>query len=208
MWQGSWAETNSPPEGRETAPVVNNWHYGSGLHKFYSFYVSLFLSFFPPLSPHFSATTLASLRTLVSLETLTQSHNFKMPLVSEVSWMGISRLHSPFPANTTIHSYQSDIYHPANERDSGLIPELGRSHGGGNGNPLQYPCLENPMDRGAWRATLHGVAKSRTRLKWGNNKENKSPLCSSVSVKRSFPKSIRVFETVNRSQSAGHMEVS
>ena len=43
--------------------------------------------------------------------------------------------------------------------DSGLIPALGRSPGGGNGNPLQYSCLENPMDRGAWQATVHGVAK-------------------------------------------------
>ena len=50
-------------------------------------------------------------------------------------------------------------------RDLGPIPGLGRSPGGGNGNPLQYSCLENPMDRGAWRATVHGVTKSRTRLK-------------------------------------------
>ena len=40
-----------------------------------------------------------------------------------------------------------------------LIPGMGRSPGGGHGNPLQYSCLENPMDRGAWRATVHGVAK-------------------------------------------------
>ena len=40
-----------------------------------------------------------------------------------------------------------------------LIPGLGRSPGEGNGNPLQYPCLENPMDRGTWQATAHGVAK-------------------------------------------------
>ena len=46
----------------------------------------------------------------------------------------------------------------------GLIPGLGRSPGGGNGNPLQYSCLETPMDRGAWRATVHGVARSQTRL--------------------------------------------
>ena len=44
------------------------------------------------------------------------------------------------------------------------IPGLGRSLGEGNSNPLQYSCLENPMDRGAWWATVHGVAKSRTRL--------------------------------------------
>ena len=50
--------------------------------------------------------------------------------------------------------------------DAGSIPGLGRSPGGEHGNPLQYSCLENPMDRGAWRATVHGVAKSRTGLKW------------------------------------------
>ena len=49
-------------------------------------------------------------------------------------------------------------------RDAGLIPGLGRAPGGGHGNPLQYSCLENPMDRGAWRAAAHGVAKSGTRL--------------------------------------------
>ena len=49
--------------------------------------------------------------------------------------------------------------------DLGSIPGLGRSPGGGHGNPLQYSCLENPMDRGAWQATVHGVAKSWTRLR-------------------------------------------
>ena len=47
-------------------------------------------------------------------------------------------------------------------RDMGLIPGLGRSPAGGNGNPLQDSCLENPMDRGAWWAAVHGVAKSQT----------------------------------------------
>ena len=47
----------------------------------------------------------------------------------------------------------------------GSVPWLGRSPGGGNGNPLQFSCLENPVDRGAWQATNHGVAKSWTRLK-------------------------------------------
>ena len=49
---------------------------------------------------------------------------------------------------------------PDNAGDAGLIPGLGRSPGGGNGNSLQYSCLGNPMDRGAWRATVHGVLKS------------------------------------------------
>ena len=57
---------------------------------------------------------------------------------------------------------------PANAgdiKDEGSIAVLGRSPGGGHGNPLQDSCLENPMDRGAWRATVHGVSKSQTQLK-------------------------------------------
>ena len=53
-------------------------------------------------------------------------------------------------------------YPPANAGDTGLISGWGISPGGGNGNPLQYPCLGNPMDRGAWWATLHGVSESDT----------------------------------------------
>ena len=51
-----------------------------------------------------------------------------------------------------------------NVGDPGSIPGSGRSPGEGNGNPLQYYCLENRMDRGAWQATVHGVAKSQTQL--------------------------------------------
>ena len=51
-----------------------------------------------------------------------------------------------------------------NAGDPGSIPESGRSSGEGNGNPLQYSCVENSMDGEAWWATVHGVAKSRTRL--------------------------------------------
>ena len=53
---------------------------------------------------------------------------------------------------------------PANAGDLGLIPGLGRSRGEGNGSPLQYSCLENPMDKGAWQATIHGVSGSWTWL--------------------------------------------
>ena len=53
---------------------------------------------------------------------------------------------------------------PANAEDVGLIPGSGRSPEEGNGNSLQHSFLGNPKDRGAWRATVHGVAKSRTRL--------------------------------------------
>ena len=51
---------------------------------------------------------------------------------------------------------------PANAGDAGSIPVLGRSPGGGNGNPLQFSCLGNPLDREAWWAPVHGVAKSWT----------------------------------------------
>ena len=52
----------------------------------------------------------------------------------------------------------------ANAGDAGLSPGLGRSPGGGHGNPLEYSCLENRMDKGAWQATVLGVAKSQTGL--------------------------------------------
>ena len=58
---------------------------------------------------------------------------------------------------------------PANAgdiRDACLISALGRSPGGGHSNPLQYSCLENPMDRGPWWSTVHGVAKSWTQQRW------------------------------------------
>ena len=63
-----------------------------------------------------------------------------------------------------------------NAGDLGSIPGLGRSPGEGNSNPLQYSCLENPMDRGAWWATLHGVAKSRTRLSDFTSHDPENPL--------------------------------
>ena len=58
---------------------------------------------------------------------------------------------------------------PANAGDVGLIPGSRRSSGEGNGNPLQDSCLVNPMDREAWRATVHGVTKKSDMTKWLNN---------------------------------------
>ena len=63
-----------------------------------------------------------------------------------------------FPGGSDVKASASNV------GDPGLIPGLGRSPGEGNGNPLQYSCLENPMDRGARQATVHGVAKGWTRL--------------------------------------------
>ena len=68
-----------------------------------------------------------------------------------------------FPQDTCLHGSEGKAS-ACNAGDLGSIPVSGRSPGEGNGNLLQYFCLENPTDGGAWRATVHGVAKSRTRL--------------------------------------------
>ena len=70
---------------------------------------------------------------------------------------------------------------PTNAGDMGLIPGSGRSPGEGNGNPLQYYCLENPMDRGAWQAVVHGVAKEPVRTQELNNHNNNNNNRISVS---------------------------
>ena len=80
---------------------------------------------------------------------------------------------------------------PANAgdvRDAGSIPGSGRSPGGGHGNPLQYSCLENPLDRGAWGAIVHMVAKSQTRLKQFNmhrthTHSSAHPFCTAADAK-------------------------
>ena len=66
-----------------------------------------------------------------------------------------------FPGRTVVKNLPAS---PGDAKDMGLISELGRSPGVGNGNPLQYSCLENSMDREAWQATVHGLAKRWTRL--------------------------------------------
>ena len=68
----------------------------------------------------------------------------------------LDRTEHSFPAGSVNEEFA------CNSGDPGLIPGSGRSVAGGNGNPLQYSCLENSVDRGAWWATVHGIAKSRT----------------------------------------------
>ena len=74
-------------------------------------------------------------------------------------------LHFEYECNIVYHGFAGGSVvknTPANAGDTGdmnLIPRLGRSPGGGNGNPLQYSCLKNSMDRGAWQATVHRVTK-------------------------------------------------
>ena len=63
-----------------------------------------------------------------------------------------------------LHWWLSGTEPACQRRRRGSVPKSGRSPGVGNGNPLQYTCLWNPMDRGAWWATVHGVAKSQTQL--------------------------------------------
>ena len=78
-----------------------------------------------------------------------------------------------------------------NAGDEGLIPGLGRSPGEGNGNPLHYSCLENPMDRGAWQATVHGVANELDKTwRLNNNSNNKMGLFSGLSKKQSGQKNL------------------
>ena len=66
-----------------------------------------------------------------------------------------------FPGGTTVENPPANA---GDARDAGSVPGLGRLTGGGNGNPLQYSCLGSPVDRGAWRAPVHGVTESWMRL--------------------------------------------
>ena len=66
-----------------------------------------------------------------------------------------------FPGSTEVNNLSANA---GDARDVGLTPGSGRARGVGNGNPLQYSCLENSMDRGAWWATVHGISNSRIGL--------------------------------------------
>ena len=85
----------------------------------------------------------------------------------ENSAVFLKKLNIKLPCNLTFQVALEVKKPPANAedvRDMGLIPGLGRSSGGGHGNSLQYSCLENPMNRGAWWAIIHGVTKIRVHL--------------------------------------------
>ena len=70
-------------------------------------------------------------------------------------------LHLDFPGGSAVKNLPANA---GDTEDTGSVPGLGRSPGGGNGNPLQYSCLENPMDRGDWQSTVHRVSKRWTQL--------------------------------------------
>ena len=82
----------------------------------------------------------------------------------DINWEVLIALHGPLEVFVVlvVKNLRAKAGHV---RGLGSIPGLGRSPGEGHGNPLQYSCLEHPMDRGAWRATVHGVTESQTRLK-------------------------------------------
>ena len=71
-----------------------------------------------------------------------------------------SHFFSGFPGGLVVKEKKKSVANAGDVRDAGLIPGLGRFPGDGHGNPLQYPCLENSMDRGAWRTAVHGTVKS------------------------------------------------
>ena len=77
-------------------------------------------------------------------------------------YIGIQRIKWGFPGGSVVKILPTN---GGDTREEGLIPGSGRYLGEGNGNPLRYSCLGNPMDRGVWWATVHGVAKNQTRLK-------------------------------------------
>ena len=85
-----------------------------------------------------------------------KAKDFKYFWLKCYTWVLVVRV--LFPGGTVVKNL------PANAEDSGSTPRWGRSPGVGNGNPLQCSCLENLMDRGAWRATVHRAAKSQTQL--------------------------------------------
>ena len=94
----------------------------------------------------------------IVIEILNFLHSVSPPSLKTSNWIGASREGRHFPGSSAAKASA------CNTGDLGSIPGLGRSPGEGNGNPLQYSCLENPMDGGAWWAKVHRVTKSRTQL--------------------------------------------
>ena len=89
-------------------------------------------------------------------------HSHKLIQFSEGQFVNV---YSHIGASPVVLVIKNPPPNAGGEKDMGLTPGSGRSPGRGNGNQLQYSCLENPMDRGAWQATVHGVARSQTRPK-------------------------------------------
>ena len=109
--------------------------------------------FYPlPIPPHPSFHLVLSVFWIIALLMTVKGH-----LIVVLTY--ISLMTNSFPDDAAVKNPPANA---GDAGDKGSIPKLGRSPGVGNGNPLQYSCLENSMDRGAWRATAHGATKSRT----------------------------------------------
>ena len=96
-----------------------------------------------------------------------KGHKIRYELVPQSHYcvcMCIWANHGPLRASRVTLVVKNPSANAGDIRHSALIPGVGRPHGGGHGNPPRYSCLQNPTDRGAWRATVHRVAKSQTRL--------------------------------------------
>ena len=123
--------------------------------------------------------------------------HFPSPLPVSVDWfycMWASRPKLAW-ASQVVLEVKNPLANAGDLRGAGLILGLGRSFGEGHGNPLQSSCLENPMDRGAWRATVHRVTKSWTRLKrLSTHKCEQTQTCSGNSKRYSnYPQREKTF---------------
>ena len=147
LWERVWLQT---PAGFRFWLMVWWWR----IHRKYRLNLILYLSVFPKSLFwffFFFATSHRAISVPCNLRGGLLAGAFKIFIGVHSPWVSqVALVVKNLPANA------GDI------RDAGLIPGLGRSAGGGNSNPLQYSCLENSMDRGAWQATVHGVAEPDT----------------------------------------------
>ena len=144
---------------------------------FISFPLNMFISFvFIALLPTWHiALVLFLVCALVSL-ILTGRYHFRFPLFTRSIYCTLFLLDCfDFVYRCICVCVWAPSAH--NAGDLGSVPGSGRSPGGGNGNPTQYSCLENPMDGGAWWATVHGVANTRRRL---SNFTSSSSMCMCI----------------------------
>ena len=176
-WGGSLGSLRSKllvSRGVECWFLLKNLSKSLVLHLISSF----FLLYTPPTHTHTHSLSPENVRAPFPVpsgwNSLLQCSSLKSPvgartlvlvlwgLLSLLSWSQqqsfntTCRFDRGFPGSSVVKNM------PTNVGDTGSVPGWGRSPEGGNGNPLQYSCLENPMDRGAWQATVHGVAKSQT----------------------------------------------
>ena len=146
-------------------PCIRVFSNESTLHMGWPEYWSFSFSISPPKEIpgliSFRVDWLDLLAVQGTLKSLLQHHSSKASILRHSAFFTVQLSHPwGFPGGSEVKASA------CNAGDLGLIPESGRSPGEGNGNPLQYSCLENPMDGGAWWAIVHGVAKSQRRLSY------------------------------------------